>query len=367
MDNAYATDKIRAHLNVLQEMRETGISSKLLSVHLMPQNVCNQSCEFCSYRMPDNKNSSVFNESAHIDENLIPELFDDFEALGVQGIEVTGGGEPLAYPNNVGLWGELARRNFDTALVTNGTLMTDPLAQLVTQKMKWARVSIDAAHKQTYTRMRRASSGHFARAWKAVELLRKHAPDDPDFRLGVGFVLSNENIGEVFEFVALAWEAGADNVRIASTFSDQGMNYYDDHDALRNAVEAAHHAESYFNSDNFTVHNLLPQRLWESNHPVQDYKRCPSKDVLCVVEGECKVYTCCTFTGSDMGCYGKFNEHPGGFKGLWQSASQWRKDWDCREACKVSCLYHDRNVSMNELIDGDEMPTYEKHIHEGFI
>ena len=331
----------------------------------MPQNTCNQRCSFCSYRLPDNKNSSDFDESKHIPWPEMVSLLDDLEAMGVLGIEVTGGGEPLAYPYTKELWTELATRSFSTALVTNGTLMRDR-APLITQRMKWARVSIDAANRFTYSAMRRCPERHFDLAWKAVENLREHAPDDPDFRLGIGFVLCNENIGEVYEFVARASESGADNVRLSVTFSDDGAAFFEDQDALACAVADSERAVADFATDDFRVNNLIPQRHWEVHHPEQDYGPCYTKDLLCVVEGECKVYTCCTFTGSLQGLYGKFTEHPGGFRGLWESSTAWRRTFDASEYCKCACLYRDRNLQMIALVKTDVEPEHDG-LHREFI
>lgn len=346
-------------------MREFG-TAPLISVHLMPQNTCNQRCSFCSYRLPDNKNSFKFDEGVHIPWPDMENLLADFVKMRVQGIEVTGGGEPLAYPHTEKLWEYLNGWEFATALVTNGTLIKDR-APLLTKKMKWARVSIDSADTKTYAKMRRCPEAHHAKAWKAVELLREHAPDDPDFRLGVGFVLCNENIDQVIPFVERAKESGADNVRLSLCFSDQHLDYFDDKVALRMAVGDSVTAVERFDSPEFRVHNLIPTRFWETNHPEQDYVRCGTKDMLCVVEGECKVYTCCTFTGSVFGLYGKFTEHAEGFMGLWNDYKIWRREFDASKYCKCACLYRDRNLAMNELIDGEEPQVQEGMLHKEFI
>lgn len=362
--DVYAVDKLAAHPVTLRKLRETG-EGDLITVHLMPCNICNQGCSFCSYRLEGNKNSATFNVKKYIEWDAMTALLDDFETMGVQGIEVTGGGEPLAYPYSDQLWTRLADGPFATSLVTNGTLLKDPA--LVSERLKWARVSIDAASSSTYATMRRAPAAHFDRAWKAVEALRKHAPKDPEYRLGVGFVLSNENTGEVHEACRLAREHGADNIRLSVTFSVRNRDYYTDHAAVEAAIEASKRAEADFSRDGFTVNNLMATRWAESLEPVQDYRRCPTKDVLCVVEGECKVFTCCTFTDSLDGCYGTFTEHPRGFKGLWQDFAGWRRNFNAAQSCKVACLYRERNMAMNALIDASELPESAECIHREFI
>lgn len=362
---SYAVDKLYSHPLALQQLQETGAGT-LISVHFMPQNTCNQRCSFCSYRLPDNKNSEAFDEGKHIPLQSMYALLEDFAAMGVKGVEVTGGGEPLAYPFTEELWQWFAKNDIATALVTNGTLIKDH-APLLTQKMKWARVSIDAANAYTYAAMRRCPDQHHARAWDAVTKLREAAPPDPEFRLGVGFVLCNENIGEVYDFVDRAKGSGADNVRLSMTFSDKHLDFFTDKAALHAAVTASETAKASFEDSHFKVHNLIPARFWEQQYPHQDYNHCVTKDLLCVVEGEGKVYTCCTFTGTLSGLYGKFTEHAGGFRGLWEEKDEWRRNFDAREECQCACLYRDRNLAMIDMIKSGAVGDEGSHLHHEFI
>lgn len=346
--DAYATDKLISHVDAFAKYKQTG-EGELITVHLMPQNTCNQRCSFCAYRMPFNQNSDAFDEGAHLSRAELDELLSHFKELGVQGIEVTGGGEPLAYPHQQLLWDGLLERGFATALVTNGTLMKDWAPLICSTRLKWARVSIDAATPQTYQKIRKCPPDHFEKAWRAVDQLRRNEQGDPEFRLGVGFVACPENLDEVWGFVKQAKESGADNVRLSSIFSSHGAEVYDlgqEYDA----EQAAEHAKEEFEDESFAVHNLLGNRVLENRRTIQDYPTCPTKDFLCVVEGEGKVYTCCTFTGSEKGCYGKFQDHPGGFKGLWTSTEEWRRSLDPRKYCRTSCLYRERNLAVIEML-----------------
>jgi len=371
MTDPYSTTKLSAYPDVVRRLRETG-EGELLTVHLMPQNLCNHSCEFCSYRMVDNKNSEAFDEGKHLPWDDMRKLLFDLYALNVRGIELTGGGEPLAYPDIRELLAALGRFNFAVGLVTNGTLLDrvgsrlgekDAAVELLAKAgLRWARVSVDAGRAETYARTRQAPEAHFERAWETVwRLSRAREEFHAEFKVGVGFVLTNENISEVYEFVAHAKESGADNVRLSLTFADSHLDYFRDKVKLKLAVGDSVRAEEDFSDKTFAVHNMIPTRYWEQEHPTQKYKRCPTKDVLCVVEGEGKVYSCCTFTGSKRGLYGNILEHELGFAGVWKDSAELRKNWDARVECQVACLYRDRNLAMNRLIDAPDP------IHKEFI
>lgn len=365
-NDAYAVDKLAAHPDVLADLRAGG-AGRLITIHLMVENLCNHACSFCAYRIPDNKNSSEFDDSKRIPLEALKLLLKDLSEMGVQGIEVTGGGEPLAYRYTDELWTMLRSYGFATALVTNGTLMRDRAPLLCASRLLWARVSIDSAKAETHAKMRRCPPDHFAKAWRAVEQLRFHAPKDPTFRLGCGFVLCNENWKEVYEFVKMAKEHGADNVRLSSTFSDQQLAYFGPEVDLKTASAESERAAADFQDSTFKVHNQIPRRLWETEHPTQDYERCTTKDVLCVVEGEGKVYTCCTFTGSNKGLMGNILTHPKGFRGVWEDNAAWRKSFNAKQYCTVACLYRDRNLAMIDLIEAPVQAEATHPIHASFI
>lgn len=272
----------------------------------------------------------------------------------------------MAYPEVDELWERLGHYGFATALVTNGTLVKHRAPRICSTNLKWVRVSIDAAREQTYSQMRLTPPGHFYKAWEAVRNFKKYAPQDPDFRLGVGFVLSNENIDEVYEFVSLAKSNGADNVRLSLTYSDRGEKYFDNIRKVEKALDEAERAKADFESAEFKVHNLTRTRWEETLMPFQDYHTCPIAQVLCVVEGEGKVYTCCTFTGSKKGNQGVFWEHPDGFRGLWEEKESFRRKLYPRNYCQNACLYEQRNKAIIKMME-EGAPRGLVTMHQEFI
>lgn len=367
---AYATNKLAAHPDALAKMRATG-EGTLLTVHLMPQNVCNHRCTFCAYRMPDNRQSEAFDESQHIAWTDMVALLDDLQTLGVKAVEVTGGGEPLAYPHIVELLRELDRRNFKIGLVTNGTLAQRidggyGLARLCAANLQWVRISIDAADAHTYARMRKVPMSQFHRPWElASQLGAMRGIMRPDFRLGLGFVIDNENVGEVYEFVRMAKASGADNVRLSVTFSSQDLDHFQDQGALRMAIAMAEKAERDFDSPAFRVHNQTVRRMEELETPVQDYPSCPTANVLCVVEGAGDVFTCCTFTGSRKGKLGNIRD---GFLAVWEGSRAFREGIDPRRYCKLACLYRAKNLEMLRLLGAAEQaPVPAEVLHKDFL
>lgn len=341
--NIYATDKILRHPKAVDAfVRRQSHLLNPITVHLMPHNSCNQNCTFCAYRMEGSRNAEGFNPKASIPwENMVG-LLDEFAELGVKALEITGGGEPLLYPDVHDLFRACAEVGFDTALVTNGTLLTPELADaLFATRLKWARVSIDAGTPDAYKTIRRCPEIHWKRAWEAVRLLSDRRKDHV---IGVGFVATPVSAPTVCEFITRAADSGADNVRLSVAFTPAGSGLLSMQQAadLRVGIERSRHLES----EKFHIHDLTAERI-QNLHAIQNYDYCGIKDVLCVVEGSGNVYTCCSLTGNKRGLVGNFLGE--GFASLWERTREWRRNFVPEKTCNCPCLYESRNQIMLAL------------------
>ena len=352
MENIYSIQKILYHLDKIKELRE-GKQLNPVQIHLMPNNSCNQNCSWCNYRIEGNKNTQLFGKSSYIPKEVMLQLLDDFKGMGGKAIENTGGGSPLLYPYKKEMYERIIKHEFDHALVTNGTLLDEEFAAMITPTMTWARVSIDCATPKTYESMRRVNGNNIFKAWNAIKLLRKYS-NNPQFKLGVGFVISNENYKEVYEGCKQAKEAGADNVRIGAVFHPDKLKYFNNK-TIKIGKELSKKAEE-LNDKNFKVYNLFNERIHNLEIGKQDYKFCGTKELLCVVGGNCDVYTCCSLAFNKKGLIGNLKNKS--FKELWNSEEKKRmfKNFDASKICNYMCLYESRNKYINKLL--------ENHLHK---
>ena len=329
----------------------------------MPQNLCNQDCHFCSYRMSGWKNNAEFSERDRIPWDVMVALLLELKYTGVKGIEVTGGGEPLAYPDRRRLFEVLVQSNFDIGLVSNGTLLNKEFAKEFGPHLTWARISIDAGTVETYRKVRKVPSRHWTQAWEAVAKLRENWGNPDRNRLGVGFVVTNENYKEIPSAVELAGLHGADNIRISVRQGPGGNGYYKP-GVLEEAAQLAQECSEW----GVQVVDLISERVRNNQAEIQDYPSCPSKDLLCVIGGDSKVYTCCTLAFNPAGLVGDLLKES--FSSIWFSEVTRRRmlALDPRQHCKVPCLYEKRNREMIAMLDGppssDPPPD---HPHKAFI
>lgn len=365
--NPYNTNKLKHHPQVIENLQNKK-NDTLIQVHLMPQNACNQNCEFCSYRMSQNKNSEAFKKGSSLSIEIIQKLISDMKSIGVKAVEVTGGGEPLLHKNKYKMFELLFEAGFDVALVTNGTLLDDQMAELLAPNLTWMRISLDAALKETYKSLRRSKDDHFEKAVDAFRKIRKYGPHKKEFKFGAGYVMANGNELEAYDVCSLVKDAGADNIRLSLTFSDQHINYFKDQQKLKQGMVLAEKAVKELSDDSFKVINLIPERFNNIKDYKNDYPKCYTKDVLCVIEGSGDVYTCCTYTGSSKGKIGNIIENHRGLKGVWKDSFKFRKELDPRKYCQVTCLYAKRNIQMIDIIDNHSCVSQgEVPLHVNFI
>lgn len=346
----YSVSKLAHHPHLIEAFRR-GEFPPPTQIHLMWQNRCNHDCHFCSYRMSNWKNSTLFDDSEAVPWDLMQRTLREAKSLGVKAIELTGGGEPTMYPkydDGIELIDEFG---FDLGIVTNGVTMSAARAQRFGQVngWKWARVSIDAGTESTYCAVRRVTSTHWTRAWNAVSKLAE-ARDlrrNPEIRVGVGFVVTRENHAEVYDFCRMAKEHGADNVRLAVRFGPDGVDYYLP-GQLDIAEEQAGRSIADFDCETFRINDLISERRKNIAADAQNYEPCYTMRLLCVIGGDSKVYSCCSLAFDPRGLLGDLRKNT--LTEVWQADSTRR--FSVRARCNVPCLYESRNRAMIGLVEG---------------
>ena len=150
--DAYSALKILHHPERVAALRQ-GQPFAPAQVQLILSDWCNHHCAFCAYRMEGYASNQRFAVEKDGERNSNPyrmmstskalEIVLDCAAMGVSAIQLTGGGEPLAHPDHLGVMAAVLEGGMELALVTNGTLLKDETVDLL-MSAAWVRVSLDA-------------------------------------------------------------------------------------------------------------------------------------------------------------------------------------------------------------------------------
>lgn len=384
-EGLYRTDKAAYHMEHLRAMQQ-GRQPYPIHVQIILSDLCNQDCSFCAYRMEGYSSNQLFTDPKadvpHNPNRMLPTdkvigLLDDCQRMGVKAIQLTGGGEPTVHPDFDRIVKEILLRGFKLALVTNGTLLDHTSGWLsdhhratrmqLLASASWVRVSLDAGTAETYGRIRRVPPQTLGKVLQnttrfAAEIARQKTA----CRLGIGFVVTQDNHRELPDAIKLARGCGADNIRISAAFTTQGAAYHRAHAEAVRAVIADAQREVHY--DGFTVYNNFGDRMedLEGEHP--DYSFCPIMSLQTYVGGDGNVYTCCINAYNLRGKIGSFLTQ--GFKALWDSQAKGRffEQFDAK-GCPA-CMYNPKNRFMNAVIaDGNAVraPVHEAPEHVEFI
>lgn len=350
MKDEYSPYKIVHHPRLIEQLKNNE-QTVPLQVQIIPSNVCNQRCSFCAYRMPDYLSNQKFNDREILSYEKIIEILDDCVEMGVKAIQYTGGGEPLVHPRIKDIFRETFKRGLDLSLVTNGMALDEELCDILGDA-SWVRVSVDCASPEIYSFIRNVPSKMYHKTIENIKTLVKYRRTSV---IGVGFVVEKENYQEIGEAAKLFKSIGVDNFRISAAFTPMGFAYFNDF--MNEAKRQSKEAES-LTDENFTVFNLFNDRVGDTFVGMQNYNRCPMKDLLTYIGADYNVYTCCTLAYNERGLIGSIKEQS--FKQLWEGEQKVKKFESHNPSihCQHPCMFKGKNDFINYCIRTDA-----KHIN----
>ncbi len=153
MERLYTNSKI-FHFPKHLESVTRGERAAPIHIRLKPTNRCNHRCSYCCYRNRNLYLSELLHENDQIPQEKMRELIADFAAMGVKAVTFSGGGEPLSYPYIYETMQGLRAAKIKIATLTNGSLLTGRIAELLAKNAVWCRISMDAADAETYAAIR---------------------------------------------------------------------------------------------------------------------------------------------------------------------------------------------------------------------
>ncbi len=175
------------------------------TVEIEVTNKCNMRCKMCS-------RWAWKNQGSNLDINTIKRLVLEIKTLGGQNILLSGG-EPLLREDFAEIVNKIQTNGLNIILFTNGTLMTEELADKLSKGNTKFVFSIDSAIPEFYERIRGVKG-----SWKlatrglkfAVDMNRKNGHKS---RVGINFTTQKDNVQTMLETVKFSEENGVDYIR----------------------------------------------------------------------------------------------------------------------------------------------------------
>ncbi len=358
---AYSPHKVVHHMEKILEMKN-GVQPVPSQVQLVISDVCNHDCSFCAYRMSgytSNENFGVLDATSQQVENnpnrKIPyekciEILEDCKEMGVNAIQFTGGGEPTTHPDHAKIFKKVIDLGMDLALITNGAILKPDVIETLVHA-KWVRVSVDAGTPEMYSKIRKIKLGKFNNTLNNISRLveAREKNTDTDLLIGVGYVVDQNNFGEIYKFAKIASELGVDNMRIGAIFTPEGFEYHRKHHAA--VIEQVQRIKNDFQSDAFTIFDAFNDRIDDLVHESPDYEDCGYMHFDTYIGGDQKVYSCCNNAYSKHGEMGSIKNQS--FKEFWMSDEKIKAYNSLKASDCERCMFNAKNKFINYLLTED--------------
>ena len=256
---------------------------------------CPHSCEFCTYRnvnwqahgMDFEEPGKRVPEESGLPKEIAMRLPREMYEAGIPSIELTGGGEPMVYPYIMEFLEELAKYPIELAIVTNGASLNERV-QSQLKNLKWIRFSVDAVTPETYAKVHRVPKSVFGPVMKHIK--ETVARGIEACKLGISFVITQQNCHEIAEAAEAYKALGVDSVRYTFTYDPEGDGALTA-EQVRDAERALNRART-LQDENFKVFGTM-RRLEHYSQANTDFHFCGYQFFTWAIGYDGLVYPCC--------------------------------------------------------------------------
>lgn len=202
----FLSSKILLHMDKVTDLQ--GSSPEQvgpITIELHPSNICNHRCPSCTFNTPDRQTRDGEKWTSIFDIDLLDPLIEDMNELGVCGVCLSGGGEPMLHPDLDTIIRKIYAAGIDVALITNGSLLykdTDVARRTIAAIVDcctFIRISADAGSQQSYETMHgKASAVNFENLLRGIQKLGQTKLDkNSDVTIGISYLLTPNNYLEL--------------------------------------------------------------------------------------------------------------------------------------------------------------------------
>ncbi|AUM96495.1 TPA: radical SAM protein [Clostridium botulinum] len=299
----------------------------LISLELDLTNLCNNQCPEC-VGVRDNPVSLTFEQI----KKLVDQLSNDFD---MKSIIISGGGEPLLHPNFCEILYYIKQKGLKIGLNSNGLALNAEKAKAIIDCCSYFRISLDAGTPEIYIKTHGMNEESFNKVIKNIKMFSNMKKDlKSDISFGTGFLTSELTKVDIFNFLKLSKECGAD--------FGQLRPFTGDFTCITNELNEA---KKIFEDENFKIAASIHKYSRFNDQEKRPYKRCYGMFFNTVVTADFKVFACLHHRQDSKYFLGDLNKET--MKEIWRSSRirEVFENIDCGH-----CPYFCRNDDMNRSL-----------------
>ena len=316
--------------------------------------------EACDMACPGCVSEEIMEAGKKFSSTRLMELAEEFKEIGVKGVVLIGGGEPLAHPKIGDFINYLGENNIAIGITTNGSFIHKHV-EVIAKYVSWTRISMDASTDEMFGKLRPTKGGgsKFNFIVKSMRELAKIKKG----KLGFSFLIRTEiegpnvvcNIHEIYDAAVLAKDIGCDYFEIKPSYSYKNNTVHSlvkhDIDKMQQAKKEIERLEELVTDDFSIIKAITLDASLEGAQINQqkDYKMCPATELRTLVTPS-GVYVCPYWRGKDQFRVGNAITTP--MKELWNGKTRKNvQNWlDASVHCQFHCLRHDTNLEVFKMI-----------------
>lgn len=302
-----------------------------------PTYACNCKCDGCDYSELNQSRRCLTLQQA---EYIIYEL----KNLGVKSLEFCGGGEPTCYPYINQVVDKLIKNNISFGLLTNGTNITEELAEKMIKYGSYCRISVDSGTREGFKEYKHVDL--FDRVMSNIKMLIEMRNKNINSKLQISYkyTIGMSNYKDIDEAIMLADELGVDSIqfKLIRNTSDEII----DEKILQEIKSSISIRQNMYP---FTFTRIL------NNLEKSELKmKCWLSSLQLTIDAFGNVYICCYYRHrQNKHKLGNIFEKP--LKEIWYSKEHWDKivGIDIEDCNKYDCRFHYYNELMDNLVIKD--------------
>jgi MoaA/NifB/PqqE/SkfB family radical SAM enzyme len=217
-----------------------------ITLELDPTLSCNDKCPFCVHGWAL--------QGRELSVSQIDRILGEAEALGIPGLTITGGGDPLMHTRIFDVLDCIRGRKFESGLYTNGGPLQRPgLAEAVVSAFTWIRISIDSGSEENF-RIIRGHGGYQKRMQCLEKLAEARRKTGSRAMIGASFLTSERVANDIVQATRDVKNAGLDYIQFKPMIKwNLATHHHRSPSMNQKGVFQAIHDASQLASDTFRV------------------------------------------------------------------------------------------------------------------
>ena len=348
--NKYEGQKLYYHFKRLNEWDVTG-DCYPIQVEIAPSEICNHNCCFCSCAFLDRKHM--------LSKEVMLKAIDQFVKVGVKSIVFAGSGEPTMNKHYTDAIIKCNECGIDTALTTNGVLISEKDIAILADNLRWIRFSINAFNKDTYRKVHRCQPEDFDKViGNLINLVNYKEEHNSQIEIGVQLVMIEDNIAE--------------GVWLAESMKKVGVDYF----VMRPFYQMPWCEWKGVTKWNMIIIDRICDELWElstdkfsavlrrdtlfeNKKKEKGYNQCLALPFAITLEASGDIYMCFPYRREDFSIGNMYKQD---FKEIWLSERRQQVLKKIEKLDKNECQMYCRHHKMNQFLWG-----YKNEKNKSFI